>query len=145
MSPTLPVKFKPYTRQTISQAPQWAHLSQDLRDAILVVSRVLPFRTNEYVMNELIDWTNIPDDPIYRLVFPHRDMLTTEEYALLSDLVLVKQDEVAIEREVHRIRMRMNPHPAGQMTHNVPMLNGVPVRGLQHKYKQTVLFFPSAG
>jgi KamA family protein len=31
------------------------------------------------------------------------------------------------------------------MTHNVPMLNGVPLNGLQHKYKQTVLFFPSSG
>src|SRR3989442_5958551 len=41
--------------------------------------------------------------------------------------------------------MRMNPHPAGQMTHNVPTMNDEPVRGLQHKYKQTVLFFPSAG
>ncbi len=39
----------------------------------------------------------------------------------------------------------MNPHPAGQMTHNVPMLNGEPLDGLQHKYKETVLFFPSAG
>ncbi|MFD2271716.1 hypothetical protein ACFS07_12580 [Undibacterium arcticum] len=43
------------------------------------------------------------------------------------------------------IRMRMNPHPAGQMTHNVPTMNEEPVRGLQHKYKQTVLFFPSSG
>jgi len=143
--PAYPVKFKPYTRQTIQQAPQWALMPQDLREAVLVVSRVLPFRTNDYVMSELIDWSNIPDDPIYRLVFPHRDMLSTEEYSQLRDLVLVKQDEAAIEREVSRIRMRMNPHPAGQMTHNVPMMNGQPVRGLQHKYKQTVLFFPSAG
>ena len=73
MNPALPVKFKPYTRQTIAQAPQWERLSQDLREAILVVSRVLPFRTNEYVMNELIDWDNIPNDPIYRLVFPRWD------------------------------------------------------------------------
>jgi KamA family protein len=41
--------------------------------------------------------------------------------------------------------MRMNPHPAGQMTHNVPRVNDAPLKGLQHKYKETVLFFPSAG
>jgi L-lysine 2,3-aminomutase len=39
----------------------------------------------------------------------------------------------------------MNPHPAGQMTHNVPRVNDAPLKGLQHKYKETVLFFPSAG
>lgn len=141
----LPLKFKPYTRQTIHQAPQWERLPQELRDAAQVISRVLPFRTNEYVMNELIDWNKVPDDPIFRLTFPHPDMLPTEEYVRLRDLVLVRKDEAEIEREVTRIRMRMNPHPAGQMTHNVPMLNGQPVRGLQHKYKQTVLFFPSSG
>lgn len=142
---TLPVKFKPYTRQTIHQAPQWERIPEPLREAVQVISRVLPFRVNQYVMNELIDWNNIPDDPIYRLTFPHPDMLHADEYKTLRELVLVRKDEVAIEREVMRIRMRMNPHPAGQMTHNVPMLDGVPLPGLQHKYKQTVLFFPSSG
>jgi KamA family protein len=141
----LPLKFKPYTRQTIQQAPQWQHLPAELQEAVQVISHVLPFRTNEYVMNNLIDWNNVPDDPIYRLTFPHRDMLDADDYALLRDLVLSGTDEIKLEREVRRIRMQMNPHPAGQMTHNVPMLNGVPLQGLQHKYKQTVLFFPSAG
>jgi KamA family protein len=142
---SLPLKFKPYTRQSISQAPQWERIPQELREAVQVVSRVLPFRTNQYVLNELIDWNNIPDDPIYRLVFPHQDMLHADDYRRLRDLVLVQKDEVAIESEARRLRLMMNPHPAGQMTHNVPMMDGAPVRGLQHKYKQTVLFFPSSG
>lgn len=141
----LPAKFKPYTRQTIQQSPQWQHIPEDLREAVQVISRVLPFRTNQYVMEQLIDWNNIPDDPIYRLTFPHPDMLKPDEYKLLRQLVLVDKDEAAIEKEVKRIRMRMNPHPAGQMTHNVPMLDGRPLPGLQHKYRQTVLFFPSSG
>ena len=141
----LPVKFKPYTRQTIHQAPQWERIPEHLREAVQVISHVLPFRTNQYVLNELIDWDNIPDDPIYRLVFPHPDMLPEHEYKRLRDLVLGSQDEAEIKQEVTRIRMRMNPHPAGQMTHNVPTLDGKPLPGLQHKYKQTVLFFPSSG
>jgi KamA family protein len=141
----VPVKFKPYTRQTIKQARQWEWMPDELREATQVVSHVLPFRTNEYVLDQLIDWNNVPDDPIYRLVFPHRDMLAPEEYAHLRDLVLVKRDDAAIAQYVHGIRMRMNPHPAGQMTHNVPRVNDAPLKGLQHKYKETVLFFPSAG
>ena len=138
-------KFKPYTRQTISQAPQWQLLPTALQEAVQVVSRVLPFRTNQYVMSELIDWSNIPNDPIYRLTFPHQDMLGADEYAHLKTLVLERKDEPAIEAAVRAIRMRMNPHPAGQMTHNVPFMDGHPVSGLQHKYKETVLFFPSSG
>ncbi|BBE10159.1 glysine2,3-aminomutase [Mycoavidus cysteinexigens] len=140
-----PPKFKPYTRQSIQQSPQWEKIPLELREAVLVVSRVLPFRTNQYVMSELIDWERVPDDPIYRLTFPHQAMLPPAEYAQLRDLVLIKKDEVAIEAQVKKIRLQMNPHPAGQMTHNVPLLDGAPVQGLQHKYKETVLFFPSAG
>ena len=138
-------KFKPYTRQTIRQAPQWELLSAEQQEAVQVISHVLPFRTNHYVLEQLIDWDNIPDDPIYRLVFPHRDMLPAHEYWQLRDLVLVKNDEAAAQQLVRRIRLRMNPHPAGQMTHNVPRVNDSPLKGLQHKYKETVLFFPSAG
>jgi KamA family protein len=138
-------KFKPYTRQTIRQAPQWQLMTPEQQEAVQVISHVLPFRTNQYVLDRLIDWSNIPDDPIYRLVFPHRDMLPAHEYWQLRDLVLVKQDDAAAQQLVRQIRLRMNPHPAGQMTHNVPRVNDTPLRGLQHKYKETVLFFPSAG
>ncbi|WP_226929343.1 KamA family radical SAM protein [Janthinobacterium aquaticum] len=142
--PLLPARFKPYTRQTIGQARQWEWLSEAQREEVQVVSHVMPFRTNEYVLDRLIDWNNIPDDPIYRLVFPHRDMLAPEQYGQLRAL-LQEGEPAAIEACVRAIRHGMNPHPAGQMTHNVPQQGGVPLRGLQHKYDQTVLFFPSAG
>jgi len=146
MNPTtLPVKFKPYTGQTIRQARQWDWMPEAQREAVQVVSHVLPFRTNEYVLDHLIDWNNIPDDPIFRLTFPHRDMLAPADYAHLRELVLVHRDEAAIAHFVRGLRLAMNPHPAGQMSHNVPRLNDAPLRGLQHKYDQTVLFFPSAG
>jgi KamA family protein len=139
------MKFKPYTRQTIRQARQWDLLTPEQQEAVQVVSHVLPFRTNEYVLDQLIDWDRVPDDPIYRLVFPHRDMLPEHEYWQLRDLLLVRPDAIAAERLIHTIRMRMNPHPAGQMTHNVPRVNDAPLKGVQHKYNETVLFFPSAG
>ena len=133
---TTPTKFKPFTRQSIVSARQWEWLTPELQEAVQVVSHVLPFRTNAYVMDTLIDWSCVPDDPIYRLTFPHRDMLPAAEYEQLRELVLVKKDDAAIARLVHAIRMRMNPHPAGQMTHNVPRVNDAPLRGLQHKYQE---------
>ncbi|CAG9251906.1 Lysine 2,3-aminomutase [Paraburkholderia unamae] len=139
------LKFKPYTRQTIRQAPEWSKLTPDQQEAIDVVGRVLPFRVNPYVLSELIDWDRVPDDPIYRLTFPHREMLADAEYAQLRDLIADDTKKDQAERLIHTIRLRMNPHPAGQLTHNVPYLDGVPLPGMQHKYRETVLFFPSAG
>ena len=74
-----PAKFKPYTRQSITTARQWQWMSPELQEAVQVVSHVLPFRTNEYVMEQLIDWSTVPDDPIYRLTFTHSDMLADDE------------------------------------------------------------------
>jgi KamA family protein len=44
-----------------------------------------------------------------------------------------------------QIQMQMNPHPAGQMELNVPSEDGNVLKGMQHKYDETVLFFPSHG
>src|SRR5690606_39559075 len=46
---------------------------------------------------------------------------------------------------IKRVRDELNPHPAGQMDLNLPMLDGEPLPGMQHKYRETVLFFPSQG
>jgi KamA family protein len=43
------------------------------------------------------------------------------------------------------LRAGLNPHPAGQQTLNVPSLEGRELSGVQHKYAETVLFFPSQG
>lgn len=137
-------KFKAYNAKSIRETVYWKKIPSNLQEAIIVVSHVLPFRVNEYVLRELIDWNNIPDDPIFRMTFPHKDMLSSEEYGLLKEAI-EKSDFSQVDRYVNDIRNRMNPHPAGQLSHNVPFLDGRPVKGIQHKYKETVLFFPSSG
>ncbi|MEU4846746.1 KamA family radical SAM protein [Streptomyces gilvosporeus] len=136
--------FTPYNNKTITRAPQWERIPKDLREAVNVVSQVLPFRTNQYVLDELIDWDRIPDDPIFRLNFPHRTMLEDADYTALRE-VLAGGDKGRIALQVRKLREQMNPHPAGQQTHNVPELDGDEVPGIQHKYGETVLFFPKAG
>lgn len=138
-------KFQPFTKHSIQQAPQWALLTVEQKHEIEVVSSVFPFRANAYVLDHLIDWDRVPDDPIYRLTFPHKDMLPDEDFTKLSSLIRSGAAKSEIDRLIYQIRMRMNPHPAGQLTHNVPALDGIPLRGLQRKYSETVLFFPSSG
>ena len=36
-----------------------------------VVGNVLPFRVNNYIIEELIDWSQVPDDPLYQLYLSH--------------------------------------------------------------------------
>jgi len=120
-------------------------LSPDLIRAVMTVSTVFPFRANNYVLEELIDWDNIPDDPIFRLTFPQFDMLEKHELEKMQNLLEKKAPEKEIQITARQIQMGLNPHPAGQMDMNVPVENGKAFTGMQHKYKETVLFFPSHG
>jgi KamA family protein len=138
-------RYRPYQRGNIESAPFWKGLSEDLQEAIQVVSTVFPFRTNEYVTGELIDWATVPNDPMYQLTFPQRGMLSERDYAVMEELVRAGADKATIEAAADRIRLRLNPHPAGQATDNVPLLDGEPLQGVQHKYRETVLFFPAQG
>jgi KamA family protein len=125
--------------------PQWRFLTPDIREAIDVVSRVLPFRTNRYVMDELIDWDRIPDDPMFQLTFPQRGMLSEDDYEAIATLVRRDAPDDAITAVANRIRLGLNPQPGGQKTRNVPVLDGKRIPGVQHKYRETVLFFPKRG
>lgn len=138
-------RFRAITKGNLANTPEWNRLDPDLREAIDVVSTVLPFRTNAYVMRELIDWNRTPDDPMFQLTFPQRGMLSEQDYARMEKLVLEGAPREAIDKAANEIRYTLNPHPAGQMTLNVPTINGEQIPGMQHKYRETVLFFPSNG
>ena len=109
------------------------------------VSAVLPFRVNSYVVEHLIDWTAVPDDPIYKLVFPQPGMIPAKDMAVLMDLLDRNAPEASLFREARRVQESLNAQPGGQKELNVPLLDGRPLPGIQHKYRETVLFFPPAG
>ena len=141
-----PRRFKVYTPRDLERIPQLRRLSQGARKDMRVVSSVLPFRVNDYVIEELIDWRQAPADPIYQLTFPQRGMLAPEHFDRVAELM--ERDAAAEEltAAVRAIRTELNPHPAGQQLLNIPRdAHGNPIEGLQHKYRETVLFFPSQG
>lgn len=137
-------KYRAYNIRNFRSIPQMQYLSEDEKNAIEVVGRVLPFKANNYVVNELINWDDYENDSIFKLTFPQKEMLEVENFHLISDL-LKKDNPEELKREIHEIRLQLNPHPGGQLKHNVPEIDGVKLTGIQHKYRETLLFFPSQG
>ena len=137
-------RYRAYTLRNYKELPQIKNLSPEEIEAIEVVGRVLPFKANNYVVNELIDWNNIPDDPMFTLTFPRKEMLSPSHYnQVLKMLDMDTRDDVYKEK-INKIRLKLNPNPAGQKQ-NVPTMTGDKLHGMQHKYRETVLFFPSQG
>src|ERR1700749_3300785 len=83
-------RFRAYTAKHLDTLTERAGLPADTRLAVRAVATVLPFRTNTYVTEQLIDWGNAPDDPIYRLVFPQPDMLPSDDVDRLGGRPLAR-------------------------------------------------------
>lgn len=140
-------KYQSYTINTIHKIPQvQQYLSEAQQFKLKVVAHVLPFKVNNYVIDQLIDWSKVPNDPIYQLTFPQEEMLSEADFEKMA-IVLQQspKDKVLIQAVANDIRNRLNPHPAGQKEHNIPLFEGEKLSGIQHKYRETLLFFPNHG
>jgi len=138
----------------------------------VAIAEVLPFRTNNYVVDDLIDWSNVPNDPMFQLNFPQPTMLSSSKDGsvniLLNEIIELQSKGIKgkrIRERANKIRKSLNPHPAKQQTMNVPSVSAKDTfddlfesptikksevettfeleKGMQHKYRETVLFFPS--
>lgn len=137
--------YQAYTERQLDQIPALRRLPESVRFEMRVIASILPFRVNQYVIDELIDWDAVPCDPIFQLTFPQRGMLCDAMYERMADLLASGADPRAVRALANELRRDLNPHPAGQQTLNVPRFGGEPLRGMQHKYRETLLYFPSHG
>ena len=136
--------IKTYTLSNFRELPQIKKMSEEKKIEMEVVGNVLPFKTNNYVVEQLIDWNDIPNDPMFVLTFPQKEMLLSNHYDQMESTLKKTTDKKEIQEVANQIRLQLNPHPAGQMELNVPILkDGTKLYGMQHKYKETCLFFPS--
>ena len=138
-------RYSPLTAKHLEDIPQLQRMSLDDRFAMRVVSSVLPFRSNRYVIDNLIDWDRVPDDPVFQLTFPQTGMLDEDDFLSVADLLHRDVPAKDVNAAVYQIREKLNPHPAGQRELNIPKTGEETLEGLQHKYRETVLFFPSQG
>jgi KamA family protein len=145
LTPAASARYRAIGPAVFERRPEAQRLSRADRKAIQVVSRVLPFRVNHHLLQNLIDWESAPDDPVFRLVFPHREMLEPEDFDRLWDLQSRDAPRAVVASLVGEIRRRLNPHPSGQREHNVPVAGSARLPGVQHKYRETVLYFPARG
>ncbi|MET0027755.1 MAG: lysine 2,3-aminomutase [Candidatus Thiodiazotropha sp.] len=141
-----PQPFRVYTARDLRNIPQLQQLPEATRFEMQVVASVLPFRVNDYVVRELIDWRQVPEDPLFQLTFPQKGMLSETHYNRMAMALRSGLDDAGLRHVAQDIRASLNPHPAGQLGKNMPSdAKGNPLSGIQHKYRETVLFFPSQG
>ena len=97
---------------------------------------------------ELFLWHLTVDSTFHFLsfrVFSLSGMVSPDDLHNILNAMRDNKSRVSLRKKVEKIRTSMNPHPANQKTMNVPRENGEELPGMQHKYRETVLFFPAEG
>lgn len=138
------MEYKSYSLHNFREISQMACLTEEQKFNIEVVGTVLPFKTNNYVLDELIDWENFETDPSFILNFPQKEMLDKNSFNSIASLLRCNASKKEVQEAVRKIRLNMNPNPAGQES-NVPVFEGKKLNGIQHKYREIILFFPTQG
>lgn len=78
--------FRAYTLSNYKEIPQIQNFTQEQQEDIEIAARIFPFRVNNYVIDELINWDNVPNDPMFKLTFPNTDMLLPPHYEEMKHL-----------------------------------------------------------
>ena len=140
-------RFRAYSAKHLDMLIARAGLDPADRLAVRAVATVLPFRTNDLrdrVAHRLGRRPRRPDLPAR--VPAGRTCCRADDIGPIADLLGPAGPARGRSRPAaHEVRMRLNPHPAGQLALNIPALDEEPLPGLQHKYPETVLFFPQQG
>ncbi len=139
------MNYRAYNLRNFKKIAQLKHIDKDVLFHMEVVGNVLPFKTNNYVVDELIDWNNYLDDPLFILNFPQKEMLQDEHYERMANAMISGMEREELKSIANDIRTELNPHPAGQLEHNIPEVHGRKLSGVQHKYRETMLLFPAKG
>jgi hypothetical protein len=107
------MKSKAYTLSNYKSIPQISALSAAQLEAIEVVGNIFPFSACYSVVNELIDWNNISNDPVFKITFPQKEMLSDEHYKAMKIVLDHRGDKTAIKRMADLIRRELDRSSKG--------------------------------
>lgn len=133
---TVERSFRAVTTADLDELTARAGIAAEQRLRIRAIAEVLGFGTTGYVVEELIDWADAPDDPIYRLVFPNEDMLPATDVTRIADLLRRQAPAARVEDAAQRVRTRLATDDGSRYGQEV-------LPGVHRIYHDTVVIFPA--
>ncbi len=122
--------------------PEIMHLTLQQKLDLKAASWIIPFKTNKYIINELIEWSNIPQDPMYQLTLNYPELLDEIDLhhiqKMQSASLLPKELQSQGEKILQKI---LAPYFASLVESTVSQKRNI-ILGLIHHFPHTVLLFP---
>ncbi|MDI9311419.1 MAG: lysine 2,3-aminomutase [Limnohabitans sp.] len=135
------MQFISYNHNSFKNTYYYEQLPEKEKQTFDILTRVFHFKANNYVLENLIDWKKVPNDPIYKLLFPQKEMLPAHDYALLQELVIRDINKEQLETFIKRVQQKMQPTII-HCKSSIPHLNNVPIKGMYSNFGTIVSLFP---
>ncbi len=104
------MKYIQYNSRSFRETKYYRQLPEEEQEVFNILTSMFHFKVNNYVLEELINWDNVPNDPIYRLMFLRKSMLLDEDYTCLKHLMNMGEELKGFGPLVENIKKRMFPH-----------------------------------
>ena len=115
--------FRVNTRNDLPRVGEMLGLSREQVVDMQAVSAVLPFKVNDYVLEELIDRDDLPHDPIFQLTFPQSGMLAEGDFNRMRDLV-TREQRARVPRVLGQHQSGLAQHAQRAQRHVLEVADG---------------------
>jgi len=131
------MKYKSYSANSFKNTPHYQKLTKKQQNEFDIVTKILHFKVNDYVIDSLINWEDLDNDPFYKLIFPQRGMVLEKDYQRLENRIEVSADNSSVEMAT--LVARRNLYPPHMPTND----NHIQIDGLYHLFPKTLELFPT--
>ncbi len=135
------MKYISYNNHSFQKTKYYDRLSQAQKDDFILLSKIFYFKTNNYVLENLIDWDNLENDPMFRLNFLHKNVISAQDY---DQLMLFYKAGVKI-KELHPFIETIRKKTTPQIPYDekcFPKQGGQRIQGLYRSFNNVVSLFP---
>ena len=132
-----------YNNRTFSSTPYYQRLPPEEKRSFDLLSRVFHFKVNNYVLENLIDWDQVPQDPVYQYVFPKPEMIGEEGFELLANVTKPGMPESVQATFLQRIRTKLRPQYTYSPESQPKDKEGTPLKGMYSNFPTIVSLFPA--
>jgi KamA family protein len=135
------MEFRVYTEANFKSSPYWDRLPQEEQRVFNVLTQIFHFKANTYVLENLIDWNQVPEDPIYRMIFPRMEMLDRGDYWSIEDIMRSSIPLAYRKQQAQDIIDKLQPEYA-YAPGNICYLGGIPQKGMTQIFPSIVSLYP---
>ncbi|MEM0999234.1 MAG: lysine 2,3-aminomutase [Bacteroidota bacterium] len=135
------MQYVSYDRRTFQRTPYFAQMSQREQAHFKALTHIYHFKVNRYVLENLIDWNQVPNDPVYRYLFPLPQMLAEEDLGNLMRFLDVGLDAGSLANFIAQLRRKVAPKMKSAPS-SVPKVNGTSIPGVYQTFESDASLFP---